>query len=122
MPEPKADKLAAVLAGESRYGIEIDSALRIIGHALPADFCLKWFSGLDDSAPSFGESVKTMIQVAEKISGEKLYDISFEATSENETIPPTDVEFKARQMASSIHRCPRRVCCVHRSNELRNAM
>ena len=94
VPESKADKLAAVLAGDSRYGIEIDSALRTIGHALPADFCLKWFSGLDDSAPSFRESVMTMIQVAEKISGEKLYDISFDDTSEDEIIPPTEEEFK----------------------------
>jgi len=94
MPESKADKLAAVLAGESRYGLEIDSALRTIGHTLSADNCFKWFSRLDDSSPSFGESVITMLKYAESSAGEKLYDISLGDTWEDESIRPTEEEFK----------------------------
>jgi hypothetical protein len=93
MPESKTDRLAAVLAGESRYGIEIDSALRAIGHTLPADLSLEWFAKADDSAASFRQSVMSMLEVAERTGGEKLYEISLHDTSENETMPAFDEQF-----------------------------
>jgi len=94
MPEPKADKLAAVLAGESRYGIELDSALRNIGHTLPADSCLKWFSTVDDSSPTFRQSVLEMLAVADHVGGEKLYEYEIvDTASDEEPDSPTEDQF-----------------------------
>lgn len=94
MPESKADQLAAVLAGESRYGAEIDSALRNIGHTLPADSCLKWFSTVDDSSATFRQSVLDMLAIADRIAGEKLYEYEIvDTASENEPTSLTEDQF-----------------------------
>jgi len=94
MPESKADKLAAVLAGGSRYSVEIDSALRTIGHALPADSCLKWFLSLDDSSATFRQSVLEMIGIAKHIAGERPYEHEIvDTASDEEPDSPTEDQF-----------------------------
>jgi len=94
MPESKADKLAAVLAGGSHYSVEIDSALRTIGHALPTDLCLKWFLSLDDSSATFRQSVLDMIGIAKDIAGERLYEHEIvDTASDEEPDSPTENQF-----------------------------
>jgi hypothetical protein len=75
MPESNADKLTAVLKGEARYGIELDSALKTIGETFPATVCLKWFSSIDDSLPSFRSDVLQILEVARRT--ERLYAFGY---------------------------------------------
>jgi hypothetical protein len=77
MAESKLDKFTAVLAGAERYGLEIDSALRTIGHAMPADVWFKWAATLDDSSPNFKENVLKSLSLAHELSSEIKYDIAY---------------------------------------------
>jgi hypothetical protein len=93
MAESNADKLVAVLNGDPRYGIEIDSALRTIGHALPAAVCLKWFATLDESSPLFRQSIMDMLKHAQMVSGERLYEIRLVDESDKELPEKAEDEF-----------------------------